>query len=51
MEVVDGTKTCHASEYKRIFAEQTCPSEFQSTDEEIDDIIARRITTGEWPSE
>ena len=51
MEVVDGTKTCHASEYKRIFAEQTCPSEFQSTDEEIDDIIACRITTGEWPSE
>ena len=51
MEVVDGTKTCHANEYKRIFAEQTCPPEFQSTDEEIDDIIARRNLTGEWPSE
>lgn len=49
MEVVDGTKTCHANEYKRIFAEQTCPPEFQSTDEEIDDIIARRNLTGEWP--
>lgn len=48
-EIIDGTKTCHASAYRRLFATQDCPADLQSTDEEIDEIIARRKTNGEWP--
>lgn len=47
---VENAKTCHADEFKRFFAEEViCPEEFESTDDEIDDIIKRRIDTGEWP--
>lgn len=49
VEVINGTKTCHANEFRRIFESVLCPDEFKSTDEEIDAIIARRKMTGEWP--
>ena len=48
-KIINGTKTCQADAYKRLFASQDCPADVQSTDEEIDEIIARRKSNGEWP--
>lgn len=48
-EIVNGTKTCHANEYTRIFETLECPDEYKSTDEEIDAILSRRKANNEWP--
>jgi hypothetical protein len=48
-EIINGTKTCHADAYKGLFQTVYTPEELETTDEEIDDIIARRKQANEWP--